>query len=392
MHDEINESLKFLHISMKVRLINHINDVSREDWNGLTGLEYPFIRYEFLHALENCQCVSTETGWEPQHCLVYDDDDKLLALMPMYRKKHSHGEYVFDFEWASAYRQHGLSYYPKWLTAIPFTPCEGERVFVKADVDKTTIIKLILDTITERAEENNISTWHCLYPTLLETNMLRSANLTIREGVQFRWKNKGYRDFRDYLDTFNSKKRKNLLRERRCISEQGITLNQIHGSDITEQQWLIFYQFYQLTYLKRGNPPYLNLAFFREIAETMPEQLLLILAVKDDVYVGAAFSLIGGDSFYGRYWGCYDEFNSLHFEACYYQGLEYCIDHGLQRFDSGAQGEHKISRGFEPVTTYSAHWICDPEFATAIDTYTNREARLMEEYRQSAAELLPFKK
>ncbi|MFT5425739.1 MAG: putative N-acyltransferase [Gammaproteobacteria bacterium] len=375
---------------MKVSLINHIQEVSREDWNRITGLDYPFIRYEFLHALENSACVSDETGWTPQHCLVYDGNE-LIALMPMYKKSHSHGEYVFDFEWANAYQQHGMAYYPKWLTAIPFTPCEGERLFVKAGIDKQTVLKSILAFITENSGENNVSTWHCLYPTLAETELFISENLAIREGVQFRWANKGYRDFKDYLDTFNSKKRKNLLRERRFINDQNIVLHQIQGKDFTEQHLNVFFQFYQMTYLKRGNPPYLNLEFFKEIAETMPEQLLLILAVKDNAYIGAAFSLVTGDSYYGRYWGCYEEYHSLHFEACYYQGLEYCINNHLQRFDSGAQGEHKIARGFEPVKTYSAHWICDPEFATAIRDYTKREASLMENYRSNAAELLPFK-
>ena len=375
---------------MKVSLINRINAISRDDWNKITGIEYPFIRHEFLHALEKSSCVSEETGWMPQHCLVYDRDE-LIALMPMYRKTHSHGEYVFDFEWANAYRQHGLSYYPKWLTAIPFTPCEGERLFVKTGMDKEIVLEAILNHITENAERENISSWHCLYPTSAETELFKSADLCIREGVQFRWMNKGYRDFKDYLDSFNSKKRKNLLRERRYIRDQGIVLKQIHGKDISEQQLGVFFQFYQLTYLKRGNPPYLNIEFFKEIALTMPEQLLLILAIKDNTYVGTAFSLLGEESYYGRYWGCYEEYHSLHFEACYYQGLEYCINNQLTRFDSGAQGEHKIARGFEPVTTYSAHWLSDPEFAAAIKGFTKREASLMEKYRSNAAELLPFK-
>ena len=375
---------------MKISIINRIDEIPRGDWNRITGLEYPFIRHEFLHALEESSCVSEETGWMPQHCLVYDNGD-LIALMPMYRKTHSHGEYVFDFEWAQAYRQHGLSYYPKWLTAIPFTPCEGERLFVKAGVEKQAVLESILNHINKTAETESISSWHCLYPTSTEIEIFKSAGLSIREGVQFRWMNKGYRDFKDYLDSFSSKKRKTLLRERRFISDQGITLKQIHGKDITEQQLDVFFQFYQLTYLKRGNPPYLNLEFFKEIAETMPEQLLLILAVKDNTYVGAAFSLVGGDSFYGRYWGCYEEYHSLHFEACYYQGLEYCINNKLIRFDSGAQGEHKIARGFEPVITYSAHWVSDPQFAAVIKDFTKREASLMEKYRANAADLLPFK-
>ncbi len=374
-----------------VTLINSINDISCEAWNDITGFDYPFIRYEFLSALENSTCVSEKTGWTPQHCLVYNKNE-LIALMPLYKKTHSQGEYVFDFEWARAYQAHGLSYYPKWLTAIPFTPCEGERVLVKAGTVKKTVLKSILEFIATSEESENISTWHCLFPTKAETELLESSNMAIRLGVQFRWTNKNFRDFKDYLDTFNSKKRKTILRERRYIRDQGIVLQKIHGRNITEEQLNVFFQFYQLTYFKRGNPPYLNLAFFKQITETMPDQLLLILAVKDKTYVGAAFSLLGKDSFYGRYWGCYEEYHSLHFEACYYQGLEYCIDHQLKRFDSGAQGEHKIARGFEPVITYSAHWISHPEFSAAIRKFTQKEARFIEKYRTQAAELLPFKK
>ena len=306
---------------MNISLINHIDEISREDWNRITGLEYPFIRYEFLHALEASACVSEETGWMPQHCLVYDKDE-LIALMPMYRKTHSRGEYVFDFEWAQAYRQNGLEYYPKWLTAIPFTPCEGQRLFVKAGVDKQLIFQSIMAYITKNSDRENISGWHCLFPTLAEADLFKSTDIAIREGVQFRWVNRGYRDFKDYLDSFNSKKRKSLMRERRFIGEQGITLKQVHGKDIAEQQLDVFFQFYQLTYLKRGNPPYLNLEFFKEIAETMPEQLLLILAMKDDTYVGAAFSLVGGDSFYGRYWGCSGKcYNIIPEECCFNSDL-----------------------------------------------------------------------
>lgn len=377
---------------MEVLLINHINDISCEDWNTITAPQgYPFIRHEFLHALEKNHCVDEHSGWLPQHCIVKNNDE-LIALMPMYRKMHPRGEYVFDFAWDHAYQQQGLSYYPKWLTAIPFTPCEGNRIFIKQGTSKATVIKLIVDFIVNHAEPSNISSWHCLYPTLQETNLLSEhEELIIRQGTQFRWKNNNYRDFQDYLDSFKSKRRKTLLRERRFVQEQNINLIQIPGNNINKEYLQVFFQFYQLTYLKRGNPPYMNFSFFKEITETMPEQLLLNLAIKDGVYVGAALNLVGNNTLYGRYWGCYKEYHSLHFETCYYQGLEYCINKGLQYFDSGAQGEHKIARGFEPITTYSAHWIYDPSFRAAIKEYIKREAHLITEYRKNVRALLPFK-
>lgn len=375
---------------MRVRLIDGVNDVPAEQWNQISRLDYPFIRHEFLLALEKSGCVSEQTGWLPQHCLIYQDDE-LLGIMPLYRKLHSQGEYVFDYQWADAYQLSGLRYYPKWLTAIPFTPCEGKRICVKQGAAESEVVRTILDFMQQQATEQGLSSWHCLFPPIGELESLRDANLIIRQGVQFRWINRNYRDFKDYLDRFNAKKRKSLLRERRLIRDQGISLQQICGRNITERQLMVFFQFYQLTYAKHGRAPYLNLLFFNSLRESMPEQLLLILAQKDGAYVGAAFSLLGDACLYGRYWGCYQEYNSLHFEACYYQGLEFCIDNGLQGFDSGAQGEHKIARGFEPQLTYSAHWIADAEFSSAIEAFTRQEACVMEKYRNDATRLLPFK-
>jgi predicted N-acyltransferase len=376
---------------MNVTLIDSISETGSEKWNQLTGIDYPFLRYEFLHALENSGSVCERTGWEPQHCLVYQGNE-IVGLMPMYRKTHSRGEYVFDHDWAYAYEHNGLSYYPKWLTSIPFTPCEGKRLVVKENIELELVYNAVRSFLQGKAEDYGVSSWHCLFPTSQEIKYLKTGNSCIRESVQFRWFNMGYRDFQDYLETFNAKKRKNLQRERRHVAEQKIELWCVPGPEISELQWQTFFQFYCMTYLKRHMRPYLNLKFFNELAETMGEQLLLVLAVKDNNYVAAALSLIGSDTLYGRYWGCYEEYNSLHFEACYYQGLEYCIKNKLQRFDSGAQGEHKIARGFEPVTTYSAHWLKDPRFAAAIRHYVSQESKLIEHYKADTATLLPFKK
>lgn len=298
---------------------------------------------------------------------------------------------IFDQQWAQAYQQHGLDYYPKWLTALPLTPCQGARIISSPRVDVFEITQLLLAYIKQRSEQQGISSWHCLFPEAQQAGQLRALGLSIREGVQFHWFNRGYRDFDDYLQTFNASKRKMIKRERRRVSEQGVQLLRIAGPDVTDSQWQVFFQFYAMTYLKRNSQPYLNQAFFQQIAATMAEQCLLILAVKEDNYVGAALSFVGADTLYGRYWGCYEEYNALHFEACYYQGLDYCIEHGLKKFDSGAQGEHKISRGFEPITTYSAHWIKDARFAKAIDQFVGREQQAVQSYKQDAAAYLPFK-
>jgi len=375
---------------MEVKQIHGMAQVDSSDWNRLAGLAYPFMRHEFLSALEQSGSVCEQTGWLPSHLLVMDVDE-LVAFMPLYIKQHSWGEYVFDHQWAEAYQRQGIDYYPKCLTAIPLTPCQGPRIVTKPAVDPIEVTQLLLSVIKEISEQRGFSSWHCLFPTGQQVELLRSLGLSIREGVQFQWFNQGYRDFDDYLQTLSSSKRKMLKRERRRVGEQEIRMLRIAGPEVSDRQWQVFFRFYATTYLKRGSRPYLNPAFFQQLAATMPEQLLLVLALKGDDYVAAALSFVGVDCLYGRYWGCHEEFNALHFEACYYQGLDYCIEHGLQRFDSGAQGEHKISRGFKPVITYSAHWIKNHGFAKAIEQFLEREQKIVQVYKQDAASYLPFK-
>ncbi|MGZ8240604.1 MAG: GNAT family N-acetyltransferase [Methylobacter sp.] len=376
---------------MKVKQINSLAQVDSVVWNQLAGNAYPFLRHEFLMALEQSGSVAEKTGWLSSHLLVMKENE-LVAFMPLYLKSHSRGEYVFDYQWAHAYQQFGLSYYPKWLAAIPFTPCQGPRICIKEHVDQLEVTRLLLAFIKESAAQKDISSWHCLFPVPQQVELFRALGMGIREGVQFHWFNKGYGDFDDFLQTFNASKRKMLKRERRKVSEQGVEIIRLAGQDVSELQWRVFFQFYTLTYLKRGSRPYLNLEFFLACAAAMGDRLLLVLAVKDKKYVGAALSFVGTDTLYGRYWGCHEEYNALHFEACYYQGLDYCIEHGLKRFDSGAQGEHKISRGFEPVTTYSAHWLRDEQFAKAIEHFLAEEQQAIQLYKQDATTYLPFKK
>ena len=376
---------------MEIIQITAINQVDSQAWNKLAGGGYPFMRHEFLLALEASGCVSAQTGWQPQHLLVMEEDE-LLAAMPLYLKTHSRGEYVFDHQWTYAYQQNGIAYFPKCLTAIPFTPCQGMRIAVKDHVNLHQITGLLLDFIKKKSGQDSISSWHCLFTVGEQLESLRTSNVLIREGVQFQWFNRGYQTFDDFLATMNAAKRKMLKRERRKVCEQGISMIKIYGNEVSEPQWQVFYDFYSTTYFKHGMPPYLNLDFFLRCAETMGEKMLLVFALKDGAYVAAALSFIGDDTLYGRYWGCHKDYNALHFEACYYQGLDYCIAHGLQRFDSGAQGEHKIARGFEPVTTYSGHWFQDERFAKAIAQFLEREKGAVRFYKDDAANYLPFKK
>ncbi|MGR9087233.1 MAG: GNAT family N-acetyltransferase [Gammaproteobacteria bacterium] len=376
---------------MEAKLIDSILEVEAPDWNSLAGDDYPFLRHEFLSSLEQCGAVSEQTGWKTRHLLMFEDA-RLLAAMPLYLKYHSAGEYVFDHQWAEAYHRHGMSYYPKWLTAIPFTPCQGPRLAVKNPPYPARLMPELLGIIREMSEEHCISSWHCLFPDVQQTEWLQASGLAIREDVQFHWFNKGYRDFDDYLQSFSSSKRKMIKRERRKIREAGIELIRLKGSEVDEEQWRIFIQFYQMTYLKKGMRPYLNLDFFLRCAATMADRMLMVLALKKNRCVAAALSFIGSDTLYGRYWGCFEEFDFLHFEACYYQGLDFCIDHGLSRFDSGAQGEHKIARGFEPTITQSAHWFKEPGFADAIELFLARERKAVHNYMREAANCLPYKK
>lgn len=376
---------------MHIQFISSISEITAEHWNQLAGTDYPFLRHEFLMALEHSGVVARATGWQPQHVLIFAETD-LIAACPLYLKFHSQGEFVFDQQWANAYQQHGLDYYPKGLTAVPFTPCPARRILVKAGRDEQVILALLIDTLKQHFISQSISSWHCLFSSAEQTEQLRTLGLLVREGVQFQWFNRHYRDFQDYIDHFSSRKRKNTLRERQHVTQQGIQFLALNGQAVSAAQWQVFFQFYQMTYLKHGQSGYLTLEFFKQIAQTMPEQLLVIFALKANQYVGAALSFIGKDTLYGRYWGCFEEYAFLHFEACYYQGLDYCIAHGLARFDSGAQGEHKIARGFEPVSTYSAHWIQQPAFAAAIAHFLALEKSIVQQYKADATALLPFKK
>lgn len=349
------------------------------------------MRHEFLLALEQSGCVTARSGWRPQHAIV-ERGDTLLACMPLYLKAHSMGEYVFDWSWADAYSRHGLEYYPKLLTAIPFTPCTGPRLCATQDMTTAELLPMLMQAVKELAEQHDASSWHLLFPEAGLREQLAAAGLQQRSGCQYQWFNAGYRDFEHFLETFSSRKRKNLRKERARVADAGIEFDLLEGAAVSEEQWQRFFRFYQSTYFVRGRAPYLNVDFFLQLGRSMPERLLLVLARKDGEYIAGALFFKGSDTLYGRYWGCSEEYQFLHFETCYYQGIDYCIRHGIARFDSGAQGEHKIQRGFKPVHTWSAHWIRHPDFARAIARFVQEEQRHIDAYVAQASEYLPFRR
>jgi predicted N-acyltransferase len=371
--------------------LTSLQQISPAQWNGITGADYPFLRHEFLYGLETTGCTTADTGWQPCH-LVLRQAQQVVAVMPLYLKSHSYGEYVFDWSWADAWRQSGLDYYPKLVSAIPFTPATGPRLCSAPDTNSDQHWAVAVDAIQKLATKRHISSWHLLFPEEDLSERLLAAGLLRRAATQFHWFNKGYTCFEDFLATFTSRKRKSLKRERKRVAEQGLVLKTLTGAQIGEQEWQQFYRFYQLTYGKRsGHGGYLSRSFFMETAAGMGDQVVMVLAYLDDQAVAGALYFRSSDTLFGRYWGCEQEFDCLHFEACYYQGIEYCIEHKLSRFDPGAQGEHKIQRGFHPITTWSNHWIADPQLATAVGDFTRREEQHNEAYRQSATALLPFK-
>ncbi|UTW13712.1 GNAT family N-acetyltransferase [Marinobacterium rhizophilum] len=374
---------------LELKIHTDISTIGQATWSRLCGSDYPFLRYEFLHALEQSASVSPQTGWQPLH-IVAEQQGDVIAVMPLYLKTHSYGEYVFDWAWADAYQRHGLEYYPKLVTAIPFTPATGPRIGSQAPA--ADVMPAFLDAIRQLAQRFNASSWHGLFvePDLRQS--LEASNLTLRLGTQYHWFNEGFHSFDHFMEKFASRKRKNIRRERQKVAEQQISLRRIEGSDISPALLDTFYAFYQNTYLKRGRSGYLTPEFFKLLHQNMPEQLLLVIAEKDGQPVAAALSLKSSSTLYGRYWGCRDDYDSLHFETCYYQGIEYCIEQGLERFDPGAQGEHKIQRGFQPIDTWSGHWIRHPGFAQAINKAMEQECSAMREQINELSRWLPFRK
>tara|TARA_A100001015_G_scaffold187366_1_gene208685 strand:- start:1304 stop:2449 length:1146 start_codon:yes stop_codon:yes gene_type:complete len=379
---------------MKISFHNSIEEISKKEWDSLLNdTNYPFLKHEFLSLLENTSCVGAKTGWIPLHITI-TRENSLLAAMPLYLKSHSQGEFVFDHSWANAFYQHGLDYYPKLVSSIPHTPASGPRLLIREGENKKELFEMIKEGVKNIAAKNNISSWHILFPKEDEVDFYDNSNLSIRKNAQFIWFNENFKSFEDYINSFRARHRKNVKKERDKIKKQELIIETFSGEDLNYDLLNKFYKFYLSTNIKRsGFSGYLTKQFFLNFPTTLFNNLVIVFAKKknNDEMVGGSLFFRDDQNLYGRYWGCIEEFDCLHFECCYYQGIDYCIKNKLQKFDPGVQGEHKIKRGFSPTETYSAHWIADERFREAIEDFVNKEERHINYYLEDAKKLLPFK-
>lgn len=372
-------------MSLTLEITDSIQAVNASSWNALVG-DMPLLSHAFLSALEVSGSVGKGSGWQPYPMLVHDDG-LLVGAMPLYVKSHSYGEYVFDWAWAEAYQRSGLNYYPKLLSAIPFTPITSQRLLAS----NPQIQALMIEALSETMYKYQLSSTHVIFPDDDSADALSLAGWMQRQGVQFRWENENFSDFDDFLSILSHDKRKKIRQERKKVTASGVVCKRIKGADISSEQWDFFYQCYANTYREHHSTPYLTPAFFQQIGQTMPQNILLILAYVDDVPVASALNIYHQTTLYGRYWGALQYVPNLHFELCYYQAQEFCIAEKIQYFEGGAQGEHKLARGFKPRPTCSFHKIAHPEFAIAIQGFVTREAQGIAAYTSELEERAPFK-
>lgn len=376
-------------MNYRTRIISSLSDIGPVSWNELVASQEavnPFLSHAFLDALHETGCASIDSGWQPQYLTLWNEE-RLEAAMPLYAKQHSYGEYVFDWAWADAYQRHGLQYYPKLLSAIPFTPVSGSRLMARNDSAMQALVQALLNL----QEQSGLSSTHILFPPEAQARTLEASGFMLRSGVQFHWLNQGYRDFEEFLATLDRKKRKNIRAERRKVQESGIRFRHVHGEQATESDWRFFKRCYDRTYAAHYSTPYLNLDFFLRIGASMPEHLLLIIAERDGRAIASSLVVHDEQTLYGRYWGALEDIPCLHFETAYYQPLEFCVDRKIACFEGGAQGEHKMARGFLPQKTWSAHWLAHPAFADAVGHYLKREAGGIDAYIDELEERNPFR-
>ncbi len=380
-------------VDYRTQVLDDLSGVSAGEWNALAAAgtgdarAQPFLRHEFLRALELSGCVGEATGWIPRHLLLRDATGATAAVVPAYLKLHSYGEYVFDWAWADAYRRHGLRYYPKLVSAVPFTPVPGTRLAARDTPARDAAVRALLAL----AQSSQLSSLHVLFPRAPEAQALHDAGLMLRHGVQFHWRNAGYGGFEDFLATLAQPKRKKIRAERRKVAEAGVRLRRLRSREIGAAQWAFFTRCYRATYAAHGATPYLNQEFFERIGATLPEHLVLVLAERDGRPIASSLLVHDDQRLYGRYWGALEPVPCLHFEACYYQAIEAAIESKLPVVEGGAQGEHKVSRGFEPVPTVSAHWLAEPAFAQAIDRFLQREDAVVGAYLDELRERSPYR-
>jgi len=373
----------------QIEIADSISRIPAADWDRLAN-QHPLMSHAFLDGLHQSGSACAESGWAPRYLLLREQD-KLLAAMPLYLKSHSYGEYVFDWAWAEAYQRAGLDYYPKLLSAIPFSPVSGARVLAGNGDEADARRHALLDAALQFAQASGVSSFHCLFPNDAEAAHLQQRGLMMRGGVQFHWHNPGYASFDEFLGGMSHDKRKRIQQERRKVNGAGVSFRRLTGAAITENDWDFFHRCYVNTYHLHRSTPYLNRNFFEHIGTNMADQTLLVIAENDGEPLAAALNFFGGDVMYGRYWGASRFVSGLHFETCYYQAIEFCIEHKITVLEGGAQGEHKLARGFKPVATRSAHWLAKPEFATAVARYLARETEGIDGYLDELNERQPFK-
>ncbi len=361
-----------------VKLIERIAEVPAAEWDACAGGGNPFVSHAFLNALEESGSATGEAGWLPRHLVIEGEDGRLAAAAPLYVKGHSYGEYVFDHGWAHAYEQAGGRYYPKLQCSVPFSPVTGPRLLVRPGAAAGAMREALVGGMIEAVQRMGLSSLHVTFPLEEETPVFERAGFLLRTGLQFHWENRGYESFDDFLGALISRKRKAIRKERREVAVAGIALRALGGDDIRSHHWDAFHRFYVDTYDRKWGYPYLNRTFFEMLGDTMGDNVVLVMAEHEGEPVAGALNLRGADALYGRNWGCAADFRFLHFEACYYQAIQYAIEHGLARVEAGTQGPHKIQRGYLPRTTWSAHWIRDPGFRDAVADFLGRERRAVE--------------
>jgi uncharacterized protein len=376
--------------TVTVRVHSAIGEIPAAAWDACAGDVNPTISHTFLNALEESGSTTTRTGWAPQHMSLAGADGEIVAVVPLYAKTHSYGEYIFDYGWADAYERAGGRYYPKLLSAVPFTPVPGPRLLLRPGAPAEAREHLLAGMV-EFTKRRRISSLHVNFPEPGEAEIFIEAGFLQRMGQQFHWTNDGYRDFDDFLAALNSRKRKAVKKERREALARGLEIEVLTGSDLKPRHWDAFYEFYLATSDRKWGSAYLNRRFFAMIGERMPDKIVLVMARCGANYVAGALNLLGKETIYGRNWGSYGDYKFLHFECCYYQAIEFAITRGLKRVEAGAQGPHKIQRGYLPVPTYSAHWIPDPAFRRAVAQFLARERQIIERKMEGLAEFSPFR-
>ena len=385
--------------SISVKVVKSISELDREEWNscailysadGLDKIEDPFISYDFLDALEKSKSVGENTGWLPYH-LAAIRKNKLIGAVPLYLKSNSQGEYIFDYNWAHAFERAGGRYYPKLQISVPFTPVTGRRLLVSTNAPSHTA-SLLLQSAIELCEKNKLSSLHTTFCSKQEFELGQKLGMLGRVSQQFHWLNNGYGNFGDFLNALSSRKRKNINKERLKANNFGGEIEILTGSEIKKDHWNYFWKFYQDTGIKKWGTPYLTRQFFDQIHETMRSKILLILAKKEGNYIAGALNFIGSDTLFGRYWGCIEDYPFLHFEVCYYRAIEFAIAHGLKKVEAGAQGEHKLARGYVPTETFSLHWIAEKGFSKAVEEYLISEKDAVKRDIKILSHFTPFKK